>query len=65
MINIEDKKNESFWLKTDFLKLNDFVSYKILKTYYIVFYVSLTLFLITMILLLFPFDSGYDFRTLI
>ena len=54
---------ESFWLKTDFLKLNDFVSYKILKTYYIVFYVTLTLFLITMILLLFPFDSGYDFRT--
>lgn len=63
MNNMERTEFESFWLKTDFLKLNDFVSYKILKTYYIVFYTTLTLFLITMILLLFPFDSGYDFRT--
>ena len=45
------------------MKLNDFVSYKIVKTYYIIFYITLFLFLVTMILLLFPFDSGYDYRT--
>ena len=56
-------KNQSFWIKTDFLRLNDFVSYKIVKTYYIIFYITLFLFLVTMVLLLFPFDSGYDYRT--
>lgn len=45
------------------MKLNDFVSYKIVKTYYIIFYITLALFLITMILLLFPFDSGYEYKT--
>lgn len=54
---------ESFWIKTDFLNLNEYVSLKIVKTYYIVFYITLALFLITFILLLFPFDASYEYKT--
>lgn len=54
---------ESFWIKTDFLNLHDYVSLKIVKLYYLVFYLTLALFLITLILLLFPFDADYDYKT--
>lgn len=54
---------ESFWIKTDFLNLNEYVSLKIVKTYYIIFYITLALFLITFILLLFPFDASYEYKT--
>ena len=54
---------ESFWIKTDFLNLHDYVSLKIVRLYYLVFYLTMALFLVTLILLLFPFDADYDYKT--
>lgn len=56
-------RSESFWIKTDFLNLHDYVSIKIVQAYYIIFYSTLALFLATLILLLFPFDAAYEYKT--
>ena len=51
MVNFPD-----FWLKNDFLNLQIFVSERILKIYYSVFYATVVLFILIMMALLFPID---------
>lgn len=53
-------KKSSFWLKTDFLNLREFVALPILKIYYILFFLCVFILLISLIVLVLPADLGYS-----
>ena len=59
----EMDQKKSFWVRIDFLKLKQFVSFGIIKAYYSIFLLTIAFFMITLVLLLFPVDFTYNNKT--
>lgn len=49
-------KIQDFWLKNDFLNLHLFVRQDILKVYYLIFYITVVIFILIVMAVLFPID---------